>query len=445
MKNLQIVCTKDVHNLIYRGGEILALTEEGGDEYLLLLDDSVQAYKCFEIQVPIFVRKMLFGVLSLGPKIYGLEYSHGDMELLQIAVNFLSLAAENELLKNEDRNHKIDDNETQNLHPSSSEVLSSRPLIKRKDSHDEMLGNSSAIIQIRTLIEQVAPKDVTVLITGESGTGKELVAREIHKKSKRASKPLVTMNCAALPENLVESELFGHEKGAFTSAYAQKKGRFEIANNSTLFLDEIGDMSLATQAKLLRVLQCREFQRVGGNQIIETDVRIIAATNRQIEKEMLKRTFREDLYYRLNVVQIWLPPLRERKEDISILADYFIDKFNRFYYKNITGLTPEALEWFSAYHFPGNIRELQNIIERAIIMENGSKITSKFLPVFHAEASAERESEKPPYSLERLEKAHIEEVLNSVNYNKSHAAKILGIARKTLRQKIAKYGISQPA
>jgi transcriptional regulator with GAF, ATPase, and Fis domain len=248
-----------------------------------------------------------------------------------------------------------------------------------------------------------------------------------------------TMNCAALPENLVESELFGHEKGSFTNAFAQKKGRFELADNSTLFLDEIGEMRLETQAKLLRVLQDGTFQRIGGTRTLQSNVRIIAATNKNLEDEIRKCTFRQDLFYRLNVVQIHLPPLRERKDDILFLANYFIDKFTQYYNKKSVSLTTLAVQKLLNYSFPGNIRELQNIIERAVIMEKNEFMTLEFLsgsdpqPVQNICATAGRSS------LEELERKHIEDVLTSVGYNKSHAAKILGIARKTLREKIQKY------
>ena len=437
----KIICTKDIQKWIYQGAEILALTEEAGDEFLLLVNPSESDYKWFEIQIPIFMQKKLFGVLSLGPKVNGMEYSDEDIEMLQVTVGFITIAIENMLLKNGD--NQPADQSLKSIGKSSQQntATCSRPKIKRKDLSNEMLGNSAEIFQIRQMIDQVAGKDVTVLITGESGTGKELVAREIHKKSQRAQKPLVTMNCAALPDNLVESELFGHEKGAFTSAFSTKKGRFEFANTSTLFLDEIGDMSLNTQAKLLRVIQSGEFQRVGGTQTLETDVRIIAATNRKLSEEIEKGAFREDLFYRLNVVQILIPPLRERKDDIPVLAEYFIEKFNQFYQKDIKGLTSEAMERLYQYHFPGNIRELQNIIERALIMENNRMISPEYLPALSQLPIKQKIVQRDNVSLDTIEKKHIEQVLASVNYNKTHAAKILGIARKTLREKIAKYGI----
>ncbi|UCE07179.1 MAG: sigma-54-dependent Fis family transcriptional regulator, partial [bacterium] len=313
--------------------------------------------------------------------------------------------------------------------------------IKRRVNDVEMVGQSAAIQKVKFLIERVATKDVTVLITGDSGTGKELVARAIHQKSSRNNKPLVAMNCAALPENLVESELFGHEKGAFTGAHCQKKGKFEFADGGTLFLDEIGDMSLATQSKLLRVLQEGTFQRIGGNKTLTVDVRVIAASNKDLTEEICQGKFREDLYYRVNVVQINIPPLRERTEDIPLLAAYFLKKYTDFYGKNINGIADKALGRLMQYDFPGNIRELQNLIERAVIMEPGNELTLDFIPISPLTAKIPQ-SQDSTGTLEQLEKEHIKRVIQQVNYNKSQAARILGIARKTLREKMQKYDLS---
>ena len=230
------------------------------------------------------------------------------------------------------------------------------------------------------LVGRVAPSQATVLILGESGTGKELFARAIHYAGPRAGKPLVKVNCAALPENLLESELFGHEKGAFTGAVARRIGRFEQADQGSIFLDEIGDLSPALQSKLLRVLQEKEIERVGSNQTIKIDVRVIAATNRNLEEAIRKGAFREDLYYRLNVVTLSLPPLRERKEDIPILIDHFLKKYSRENKKEVSSLTKEAKDLLLHYDYPGNVRELENIIERAVVLCRGENITSQDLP-----------------------------------------------------------------
>lgn len=435
----RIEITTDVSKWLQQEGEILALAEEGSDRFLILLDPNEESFFQCEMRIPLFIQKQLFGVLSLGPKALGMEYSKKDIDLMQILVNIFILAMER-------LNHPEQFNN--NLEVRNNGLLSSQypvqksvsqVIIKKSRNADELQGESEVMRQVEEIIERVAGSDVTVLITGESGTGKELVARKIHLRSLRNRFPMVTMNCAALPENLVESELFGHEKGSFTNAFAQKKGRFELADNSTLFLDEIGEMRLETQAKLLRVLQDGTFQRIGGTRTLQSNVRIIAATNKNLDDEIRKCTFRQDLFYRLNVVQIHLPPLRERKDDILFLANYFIDKFTQYYNKKPVSLTTLAVQKLKNYSFPGNIRELQNIVERAVIMEKNEFLTLEFLvgsdpqPVQNICATAGRSS------LEELERKHIEDVLTSVSYNKSHAAKILGIARKTLREKIQKY------
>ncbi len=435
----RIEITTDVSKWLQQEGEILALAEEGSARFLILLDPNEESFFQCEMRIPHFIQKQLFGVLSLGPKALGLEYSKKDIDLMQILVNIFILAMERlnhpEQLENNPGVRK------NGLFSSQCPVQKNAPqvIIKKSRNADELQGESEVMRQVEEIIERVAGSDVTVLITGESGTGKELVARKIHLRSLRNRFPMGTMNCAALPENLVESELFGHEKGSFTNAFAQKKGRFELADNSTLFLDEIGEMRLETQAKLLRVLQDGTFQRIGGTRTLQSNVRIIAATNKNLEDEIRKCTFRQDLFYRLNVVQIHLPPLRERKDDILFLANYFIDKFTQYYNKKSVSLTTLAVQKLLNYSFPGNIRELQNIIERAVIMEKNEFMTLEFLsgsdpqPVQNICATAGRSS------LEELERKHIEDVLTSVGYNKSHAAKILGIARKTLREKIQKY------
>ncbi len=435
----RVEITSEVSKWLPKEGEILALAEEGSDRFLILLDPNEASFFQCEMRIPLFVQKHLFGVLSLGPKALGMEYSKKDIDLLQILVNIFILALErlNQSVPIP-TNTKVPNNGL--LSTQCSVQKNGSPIIIKKSRNtDALQGESEVIRRVEEIIERVAGSDVTVLITGESGTGKELVARKIHQRSLRNRFPMVTMNCAALPENLVESELFGHEKGSFTNAFAQKKGRFELADNSTLFLDEIGEMRLETQAKLLRVLQDGTFQRIGGTRTLQSNVRIIAATNKNLEDEIRKGTFRQDLFYRLNVVQIHLPPLRERKDDILFLANYFIDKFTEYYNKKPVKLSTYATQKILNYSFPGNIRELQNIIERAVIMEKSELLTLDFLrgmdapPVQNIGETASRSS------LEELERKHIEAVLTSVGYNKSHAAKILGIARKTLREKIQKY------
>ena len=308
----------------------------------------------------------------------------------------------------------------------------------------EILGRSPAVSAMREIIATVAPTEATVLITGESGTGKELVARAVHGASARANKPLVTVNCAALAENLLESELFGHERGAFTGADRRREGRFLQADGGTLFLDEIGEMPLSLQAKLLRALQQGEVQRVGSDSPITVDVRVIAATNRNLREEVEQKRFREDLFFRLNVISIEVPALRERSEDIPLLAAHFAAR-NR---KNVKGFAPQALDMLRRYSWPGNVRELQNAVERAVILCTGDLITGPELPA-SVTGAAEQAAPVPEtaeaslagLSLEALERRAIEDTLRQTEDNKSEAARRLGITRATLHNKLRKYGL----
>src|SRR2546425_1191572 len=257
------------------------------------------------------------------------------------------------------------------------EVVSYQPLLESEDYDLGIVGRSEGMQQVFKLIGQLAASDATALITGESGTGKELVARAIYSHSERSEKPFLAINCAAIPENLLESELFGHEKGAFTGAAAQRIGKFEQCNHGTIFLDEIGDMTAATQTKILRVLQSGTFERVGGNQPIQVEVRVIAATNKPLEEAVADREFREDLFYRLNVVRVQIPPLRERKKDIPLLVNYFLRKFSA---KTPKSIAAEALSLLEQYHWPGNVRELENVIRRALVVAKGEAILASDLP-----------------------------------------------------------------
>ena len=301
---------------------------------------------------------------------------------------------------------------------------------------ENIIAKSPKMQQVIEVIKVVAKSNATVLITGESGTGKELVARAIHSQSYRKDKPFVAVSCAALPETLLESELFGHERGAFTGAHAQRKGKFEIANKGTIFLDEIGEMSANIQVHLLRVLEEKEFTRVGGNELVKVDVRVISATNKDMKKAIADGRFREDLYYRLNVVTIELPPLRERKEDILLLAQHFLKKFAVENQKEIIGFSPEATEFLLKYEWPGNVRELENAIERAVILAQNSYIEVADLP---QESLTLVHSAQPGKSLEEIEKNHILNVLNEAGGNYTKAARILGISRVTLYNKIRTY------
>lgn len=309
----------------------------------------------------------------------------------------------------------------------------------------ELLGESPAIQKIRSLIEKVATTEATVLITGENGTGKELVAHEIHRKSHLASKPYITVNCAAIAENLIESEFFGHEKGAFTNAIQRRMGRFELANNGTILLDEIAEISPHLQAKLLRVLQEKEFERVGGTKTLKANVRVLASTNRDLRKSVQKGDFREDLYYRLNVFPIEIPPLRERGNDVLLLSDFFLKRYMRKHGIKLQGFSEEARRAILEHTWPGNVRELQNTIERAVILSSDQKL---ILPntlnlsqhIQETEASAEEEA---LINLETLEKRHILHVLKAMKGNRTKAASLLAISTRTLSNKLKQYAISE--
>lgn len=322
-----------------------------------------------------------------------------------------------------------------------------KEILQEKFRFENIVGNSSALAEVMSMVQRVASSNATVILRGESGTGKELIALALHFASDRKEKPFVKVNCAALPESLLESELFGHVKGSFTGAITDRKGKFEEADTGTIFLDEIGDISLTTQTKLLRVLQEREFERVGSNQTIKVDVRIIAATNRDLEEAVKMKQMREDLYYRLNVVPIFIPSLSKRREDIVPLIDHFIAKFAKENNRDIKGITQEAQKALIKYDYPGNIRELENIIERAIVLARDDVITIKDLPLTITSSHKEEESEsQKPFlelmPLDEAEKALIEMALEKHNGVQTRAAKELGISERALRYKIKVKGIS---
>ncbi len=328
--------------------------------------------------------------------------------LIRNASRQVSLQAENEALKNK--------------------VIS-------LDNIEDIIGNSSAMIKVLKEVESVAQTNSSVIITGESGTGKELIARAIHSNSSRKFFPMVSVHCGALSEDLLESELFGHEKGAFTGAMYNRKGRFEMANGGTIFLDEIGTISPKMQIELLRVLETKSFVRVGGNKEIKSDFRVICATNKDLKKMVETGQFREDLYYRLNVVNINIPPLRERPEDIPLLVDHFIRKYCNSMSRDVIAIDPAAVKRLEEYDFPGNVRELENMIERAIVVGNGKEIRLKDLPI---EKDLISESSD---SLQDLEKKYILQTLQKYSWNISRSARALKVDRVTLYNKIRKYGL----
>ena len=316
-----------------------------------------------------------------------------------------------------------------------------REQYKERTRFESMIGQSRALQQIFDLIETIAPTESTVLIKGETGTGKGLAARAIHTKSKHCQGPFVVVNCGAFPEHLLESELFGYQKGAFTDAKTTKKGRLELAHGGTLLLDEIGEISMRMQIDLLRVLEDHVFYRVGGTQPIEVDFRIIAATNRNLEKAIKEETFRQDLYYRLNVICFTMPPLREHKEDIPLLSEYFLHRFAQETNKPVDQISREALDEMMLYDWPGNVRELGNAMERAVVVCKGRSILPHDLPIFRPEYV----SPPPGRTLREVEIAHVRSILNETQWNISKSAEILGIDRSTLYDKMKRFDIHKPA
>jgi len=378
------------------------------------------------IAAPMMHQSRAIGIVEVLNRIGG-QFVEQDLSLLQIFANLAATAAANaqahEALQRENRTWR----ET------------------TRSGRIPIIGESPAFRHVLRLCERVANSNATVLILGDTGTGKELLAREIHDRSPRRDKPFVAVHCAALPETLLESELFGHEKGAFTGAVSQKIGRFELADGGTLFLDEIGEISASTQVKLLRVLQERQFVRIGGTKTVACDVRIIAATNRNLREAIKQGTFREDLYYRLNVFPIEMPPLRQRREDIPLLVDYFVKRAAADLGVPQPELSQQALALLTAYDWPGNIRELQNVIERAVLLASGGPIEPAHLPrevAGEAEAAAEVPGES---GLRGYEKALIIKALNEAGWNQSQAARALGISRDNLRYRIKKYNIRKPS
>jgi DNA-binding NtrC family response regulator len=324
------------------------------------------------------------------------------------------------------------------------ENRSLREALGQRYSYRNIVARSAKMQEVLALVERVAPSNSTVLLGGESGVGKDLVARSIHENSRRASGPFVKINCTAIPENLLESELFGYEKGAFTGATSSKPGKFELADKGTIFLDEIGDVPAAIQVKLLRVLQEREFERLGGTKTLKVDVRLVAATNRNLRAALEQRTFREDLYYRLNVVPIDIPPLRDHKEDIPDLVDHFIARFASESGKAIRGITPAARQLMMNFHWPGNVRELENIVERAVAFSDGPllDVADIHLDVVPP-ATSTAGSPFPPegMTLEQWEDEMIREAVRRANGNKSQAARLLGLSRNALRYRLSKIGV----
>jgi Nif-specific regulatory protein len=383
------------------------------------------------ICVPIKMGSEVIGALSADRLFDESTSFNEDVRLMSIIATNISQAvrlrqmAEEEMEKLQEENQRLHDELKDKFRPSN------------------IIGNSKAMRNIYPLIEKVSQTSTTVLILGESGIGKEKVAHAIHYNSSRANGPFIKFNCAALPENLVESELFGHEKGAFTGATMSRKGRFEQADGGTIFLDEVGEIPPSIQPKLLRVIQEKEFERVGGNQTIKVNVRIIAATNRDLENLIKENKFREDLYYRLNVFPIVVPPLRERKTDILLLADHFIEKYNQEHGKAIKRISTPAIDLLMSYHWPGNVRELENCIERALILSTDNVIHSYHLPptLQSGNSSGTNYQGTLESKLEEVEKEFIIEGLKASSGNMAEAARQLGLTERIMGLRVKKYGI----
>ena len=363
------------------------------------------------------------------------------------AVEALKSGADNYLTKPIDIDElKILVTKTLHQRQLKAENRDLKELLGKRFDLGSIIGNSASMRAMIETLTLVAPSEATVLIQGQSGTGKELVASAIHHNSPRKSSPFIKVNCAALPETLLESELFGHEKGAFTGAAGPREGRFERADRGTLFLDEIGEMAPATQAKILRVLQEREFEPVGGSRSIQVDTRIISATNRNLEEEVAADRFREDLYYRLNVVTIAVPPLRERLSDIPLLAEHFLEQYAARNHRTFKGIAPQAMDLLMRYSWPGNVRELENVIERAVIMARGDHIGTEHFPSTISDQESATSGHSPTLpsgrSLKEVEREMILQTLDDMGGNRTQTAKILGISRRTLQLKLKEYGIN---
>lgn len=383
------------------------------------------------ICVPIKIQNRVIGALSADRLFSNSVALEEDLRLLTIVASMIAQAVRLRLEYLRERKALLEEN------------LRLQSELKEKFRPANMIGRSNAMQRVYDAIQQVAKSDATVLIRGESGVGKELVAHSIHYNSPRAGGPFIRVSCAALPESIIESELFGHEKGAFTGALQQRRGRFELAHGGTIFLDEIGDLSPHTQVRLLRVLQEREFERVGGNQTIKVDVRVIAATNRDLEKLIEEGKFRQDLYYRLNVFPIHIPPLRERRTDIPDLANFFVEKYSKANGKFVRRLSTPAIDMLMSYHWPGNVRELENVIERAVLLTTDDVIHGHHLPptLQTAEASNTPMSGTLEATLAQVEKEMLVEALKKNRGNKAAAARELGITERIMGLRVKHYGI----
>lgn len=450
--DLEIVATRsDVEPRYHRLSSFLANTVLREGEAVLarnILDDSTLASRDSQgnihstsvICAPIRVEKQVVGLIHLYSTVENRQPNPEDLEFTLAVAENVALA-----LKNLTRQAEL----AENLSISKDEI---HQLRQQLGAESHIVGSSPGLLRVQQEINRAAQSRATVLIRGESGVGKELVARAVHYGGLRKKGPYVCLNCAALSESLLESELFGHERGAFTGATDRKIGKFEAAHQGTILLDEIGEMSPTVQAKFLRVLEGHPFERVGGSEAIRVDVRVIAATNRNLEKEVAEKKFRRDLYFRLRVLEIYVPPLRKRTEDIMDLALHFLDRFNSETGRRLEGFTQEASEMMKRYRWPGNVRELKNVIERAVVLARGDVIDVEDLALSNlataSESGADLPSPRPAFelrSLEEMERDHIAATLRELDWNKSRASQVLGIERSTLDRKLRRYQIKRPA
>jgi two-component system response regulator PilR (NtrC family) len=443
---LEIMFKKEGYHvsLASNGEEVLKLAEKEIFD-LVLLDirmprlDGISALKKIKALSPETIVIMITAYASADTAIKAMKEGAYDYITKPFKLDEIKLIIKNAL-------------EKKNL---QRENILLKQVVRDRYHFDNIIGQSSKMIALYELLEKVAPTKTNILITGESGTGKELVAKAIHYNSPRKDKPFVTLNCGAIPEFLIESELFGHMKGAFTDAIATKKGLFELADEGTIFLDEISELPLLMQVKLLRVLQDREFKRVGGTDDIRVDVRIISATNKDLEEGVREKRFREDLFYRLNVIQIKIPPLREKREDIPLLTTHFLKKYSEELNKNISGISPEALRILLGYDYPGNVRELQNIIERAVALEISQELSAQNLSSYLDE---QLPMKKRPLDLEipnegidlekvveDLERMLLLKALEKTKGIKKKAADLLRINFRSMRYRLEKYGLNHEA
>jgi Nif-specific regulatory protein len=383
------------------------------------------------ICVPIVLNRQPVGALGVDLRFKPERDYDSSVKFLGVVSSMIAQALNVQRMVEEERRRLLDEN------------THLRQELRERYDFSNIIGTSGPTRQMYEQVAQVAQTNTTVLIRGESGTGKELIAHAIHYNSLRAKKPFIKVSCAALPDTLIESELFGYEKGAFTGAVQRKKGRFEMAEGGTLFLDEIGDVNLGTQVKLLRVLQEREFERVGGTETVKVNVRLIAATNKDMEKAIAESTFREDLYYRLNVFTIFVPPLRERKADLLLLADHFLDKFSREHNKVIKRISTPAIDMLTAYHWPGNVRELENALERAVLVCDGAVVHGHHLPpsLQTADSSGTVTRITLKDAVAAYERDLILDALKTTRGNRAKAARLLDTTERILNYKVQGYGI----